>query len=154
MAVIDIRAYRTPSGKQRQTITNIIQACHGSERVIDRRRHGPDGHFSKLVNGIFDILGGCALVSKMEGVSDFFIQVVINPIGGPDQCNDHATPDKGTWLGHNADDYVLFFGQGKDVFRIYILDVTRFTRTNRMGFSLPSVNPAGFCWFDAGLHRP
>ena len=112
MAVIDIRAYRALSDKQRQTLTNIIQAGHGGERIIDSRRHGPDGHFSRLVNGIFDILGRCALVSKMEGVSDFVIQVVINPIGGPNLCNHHVTPDKGTWLGHQADDYV-FFSRGE-----------------------------------------
>jgi hypothetical protein len=67
MPVMDIRASRTPSGKQRQTIPHTLQAGHGSERVIDSRRHGPDSHFRQLIHGIFDIPGRCARVFKREG---------------------------------------------------------------------------------------
>ena len=131
MTIRDIGVNCALSGKQRQTITNIVQTGHGSERIIDCGRHGPDGNLSKLINSIFDILGRCALVSKMEGVSDFVIHVVINPISRPNLCNHHATPDKGAWLGNYTDHYILFFGEGKDVFRIYILDIPGFICTNR-----------------------
>ena len=132
MTIRDIGVNCALSGEQRQTITNIVQTGHGSERIIDCGRHGPDGNFSKLINGIFDILGRCALVSKMEGVSDFVIQVVINPIGRPNLCNHHATPDKGAWLGNYTDHYILFFGEGKDVFRIsYWIYPGLFARTGR-----------------------
>jgi len=56
--VVVMGAFLTLPDEQRQTIAHVIQASHRREGVIDRRRHGSDGHFDELVDSVFDILGG------------------------------------------------------------------------------------------------
>jgi hypothetical protein len=87
MPVPDIREFRTPSGKQRQTFHQIIQTGHGSERVIDSRRYGPNGHFSQLVHGIFYIPGRCARVSSREGVLILYPPHYSTRSASPNECN-------------------------------------------------------------------
>ena len=90
--------FLTLPDEQRQTIPHVIQAGHRSEGVIDRRRHGSDGHFDKLVDSVFDILGGRALVSNLEGMANVSLQLLVEQIGGPDQGNHCALVDKVTRL--------------------------------------------------------
>ena len=102
----------------------MIQAGHGRERVIDRRRHGAYGHFGELVDRVFDILGRCAHVPKLEGAANQLIELCVDPTGGPDQGDHRAGPDKVPRLVQQADDQVLVLGQGEQDRRIDVLDVT------------------------------
>lgn len=81
-----IRAFFTLLDELRQTLLNKIQAGHRREGVVDRWRHGADCHFDELVDRVDDILGGCASVSNLEGVTDLSIQVLINPSSGSNQA--------------------------------------------------------------------
>ena len=56
--------------ERRQAIPQMIQASHGRERVVDRRRHGAHSHFGELIDRVDDILGRSAHVAKLESAAD------------------------------------------------------------------------------------
>ena len=76
MPVVIMGAFLTLPDEQRQTIAHVIQARHRGEGIIDRRRHGSHGHFDELVDSVFDILGGRASVTNLEGQDDCDVSVV------------------------------------------------------------------------------
>src|SRR6266487_2244453 len=75
--VVVMGVFLTLPDEQRQTIPHVIQARHRREGVIDRRRHGSDGHFDELIDSLFDILGGRALVANLEGVANLSLQLLV-----------------------------------------------------------------------------
>jgi hypothetical protein len=50
-------------------------------------RHASSDNARALVNSIFDILSRRTLVSKVKGISDCSIHLLINPICRPNPCN-------------------------------------------------------------------
>src|SRR6266571_5232190 len=96
--VVVMGAFLTLPDEQRQTIAHVIQASHRREGGIDRRRHGSYSHFDELIDRVFDILGGRALVANLESLANLSLQLLFDPTGGPGQGNNCAMPDKMTRL--------------------------------------------------------
>ena len=134
--VVVMGAFLTLPDEQRQAIPHVIQARHRGEGVVDRRRHGSDSHFDELVDSVFDVLSGHALVSNLEGMANLFLQLLIHSTGRPDQGNHFATADKVTRLVQQADDQIPFLYQGQHVLRIDVLDVPGAPHTNRRALCL------------------
>ncbi len=131
--VVVMGAFLTLPNEQRQAIAHVIQARHRGEGIIDGRRHGSDSHFDELVDSVFDILGRRALASNLEGMANLFFQLLIEPVGGPDQGDYFATADKVTRFVHQADGQISFLYQGQYELRIDVLDVAQYGSNKTKG---------------------
>jgi len=119
----------------------VIQACHSREGIIDGRRHGTHGHFDKLVDGAFDVLGGCTLVADAKGATKLLVESLINLNGGPNRRDGYAIPDKITRLVQQANHQVFFLGQSQQDRRIDGLDVPIAPHANRICLCFHCLKP-------------
>jgi hypothetical protein len=90
--VIEIRTDLATASIFRQAIGQVIQADQGRERIVDRGGRGSHSDHYHLVDGMFDILGGGALVADLDAASQIFHKLLIDDGSRPDQ--DRNFPNK------------------------------------------------------------